>query len=109
MTKTKFCQIMKEIEDGYRLDLAFYNLCNKYSREHKTDLSIEGIGTLLVSTTIDLLAEIMGDKDDWISYYCWELDFGNDWTEGSIKMNGEPVDISSREKLYDFLRNEYGK
>lgn len=44
------------------------------------------------------------DKDDWISYYCWELDFGREWEPGMITAkNGDDIKLETPDDLYDLL------
>lgn len=39
-----------------------------------------------------------------ISYFIYDLEYGKKWTETSITdADGKPIDISTAEKLYDFL------
>lgn len=40
----------------------------------------------------------------WIDYYIYELDFGAEYTDKSCTYkNGDVIDISTPEALYDFL------
>lgn len=60
--------------------------------------------------TIDvlrLLHIIFGDadKDEWISYFVFELNFGKNWKPGMVTENKKDIDLSTIEKLYDFLIN----
>ena len=46
------------------------------------------------------------DNEDFgsdIAFFVYELNFGRDWEPTSITCNGEVVDLSSAEKLYDWL------
>lgn len=45
---------------------------------------------------------------EWISYYCWELDFGKSWAPGTIRDCETDTDISlsTPEELYEFLVKE---
>ena len=51
----------------------------------------------------------MQDKNEWISYFVYELDFGKDYEYGSVtqEIDGQicNVDISTPEKLYNLLTN----
>lgn len=60
------------------------------------------------SATINALFRILetenNDNDNWIQYFCYELDFGKKYEEGSIvSENNENIDLSTIEKLYNFL------
>lgn len=59
-----------------------------------------------VDSVIKLLHTIFGDadSDNMISYFCFELDYGRKWKEGMIaEQNGEKINLSSPEMLYDYL------
>ena len=43
---------------------------------------------------------------DWISYYCFELDFGRKHKLGCVMENGKPIPPGTPEELYDFLFEE---
>lgn len=51
-----------------------------------------------------LLENIFDDKDNWISYFCFELDFGQNWKEGMItSKHGDDIPLSTTEELYNLL------
>ncbi|MCK9268661.1 MAG: hypothetical protein M0P14_08115 [Alkaliphilus sp.] len=55
---------------------------------------------------IDTLIEAFKDKDYWIAYFIFELEFGKKWTKGSINDNGKIVVLQTAEDLYDLLVGE---
>ena len=68
------------------------------------------------SIIIDLLNyEFYGkmEASDYISdieYFIYDLNYGKNWTEDSLtELNGTPIDISTADKLYDYLIEEYNK
>ena len=63
------------------------------------------------SSTIGQLIRIleieMNDKDGWVSYFCYELDFGKDYKDGSVTEKDKSIiDLSTASKLFDFLIKE---
>ena len=48
--------------------------------------------------------------EDWITYYCWELDFGRNYKLGDVIGTKDGVDIpiplGTPEELYDYLFEE---
>jgi len=54
---------------------------------------------------IKLLHESLGlPKDDGVlEYWLWELNFGKDYTVGCFMDKEKVIDISTADKLYDFL------
>ena len=62
-----------------------------------------------VDSTVELLSLVVGDTDDWVGYFCYELDFGKNWKEGCIHdEDGNNVKLTSPEELYDFLLSGQG-
>lgn len=67
-----------------------------------------------ISSIIDLLSAAMGlearNKDEFndIEYFCYELDFGRaDFSSHAIELpEGKTIDLSSVDKLYDYLIEE---
>ncbi len=43
---------------------------------------------------------------DWISYYCYELDFGRKHKLGDVTKNDIPIPLGTPEELYDMLFND---
>lgn len=44
--------------------------------------------------------------EDWISYYCYELDFGCKHKLGDVTFNGVPIPLGTPEELYNMLFKE---
>lgn len=44
--------------------------------------------------------------EDWISYYCYELDFGRKHKLGDVTFKGVPIPLGTPEELYDMLFKE---
>jgi len=58
----------------------------------------------LYSAMREYLIEIFKDTGGWIEYFIYDLSWGTCWTEDSCsEKNGEIINISTIEKLYDFL------
>lgn len=77
---------------------------NKYFREHDVDGYI--FQPDCICTVIRLLHMAFGtlDDDEWISYFCFEMDFGRKWKPGTIAgRDGTDLRLSSAEELYDYL------
>ena len=57
-------------------------------------------------TCLRILHETFGkaDADDWISYFCCDLDFGAKWKPDTIKdADGAFIKLETAEDLYDLL------
>lgn len=62
-----------------------------------------------VDALVSLLEDVMGEERSTeyptnISYFIYDLQFGSEWTTESFQSSdGTPIDISTAEKLYDYL------
>lgn len=55
-----------------------------------------------------VLKDVMHDENDWIEYFLYEGDYGRRLKPNSVsEADGTPIDITTPEKLYDFLVSEY--
>ena len=57
----------------------------------------------LAIALMSLLKIIFKDESEWISYWLYDLDFGKQYKKGCVTSNGKNCDISTPEKLYEFL------
>ena len=58
------------------------------------------------SIVLELL-ENMFNADDTLSWWLYDLDYGREYKDGIIQDgNGRNIDLSTAEKLYDFLIDE---
>ena len=60
--------------------------------------------------TIEILQEVMNDKDDWLMYFVYERDWLKDIELGDITVGDKPVQIETWEDVYDFIAevNKHG-
>lgn len=57
---------------------------------------------------VKVLEAAMHDEGDWIRYFLYEGNYGRDLKPDSVsEADGTPIDITTPEKLYDFLTKEY--
>ena len=63
--------------------------------------------TTSIGQLIKILEIEMNDENKWIDYFCYELDFGKEYKEGSVTEKDDSIiDLSTASKLYDFLIKE---
>lgn len=57
---------------------------------------------------IKLLALLIDDKENWISWYCREADFGRKNKDGFniVEINGKEYKIDSTKKLWNLIKQE---
>lgn len=106
-TKEQFIKIMKKIQDATEYD----HECLIAARKHGMEFSEVDTSSLgyVATDLLDMMFNCyypdgMGD----VSYFCYELDFGKEWKPGMVEEQDEngnmvDVDMSSAEKLYDYL------
>lgn len=47
---------------------------------------------------------INGDKNEWIDYFCFELNFGKNWEAGLVKDEyGKEIVLNTPEALYELI------
>ena len=106
ITKEKFVATLKDlqqwVDDEWEIYIALSNV----------GIFLDGERNDLSCNVIDLLSHLVNPihpdlaKDD-IEYFCYEINFGREYKVGCITgENGEPIDFSSAEKLYDYFSEE---
>ena len=109
LTKEQFVEyvgcIKKTCDKDDMLSEAIEKACND-------DCRVIGLDGAECSAMVDLLSLAMGlevgtcDGNE-IEYFIYDLNFGKDYKEGCLTdMNGTPIDISTAEKLYDYIVSE---
>ena len=79
-----------------------HRVIDKHAREFD-DIAEFYLPTQL-NTVIELLSLIMHDEYEWISYYCFEINFGNYEKEDMITANdGTPIPLHTTRQLWDML------
>jgi len=59
------------------------------------------------SVIVRLLEAIFNDKGEWISYFLYQLDWGEKYKDGCITdTDGSFIRLSTIDELYDFLLKE---
>ena len=74
-----------------------------------TDCQMIGYNNdVLIEQMVKVLSELTRDKGDWIGYYFWELNFGDDWLEGAVTVDGKDVKLQTPTDLWNLLQMEKG-
>lgn len=104
ISKEKFVEIINRLKDYNDLQDKIQNLFRDNIDNQEMDFM--NAGSICIgheSVVVDLLKNIFDDKYDYIGYYLYECDYGRE-TENKIFDNDDkPIDISTPEKLYDYL------
>ena len=106
LTKQDFTEYIQALKDNWDFGNELMNLFDKYGGDigicEKPDCAVQ---------LVTLLSLVMNDYDDWIGYYCYELDFGKNWSPGMITdSDGKDVPLGTVDDLWkllnDNLKNE---
>ena len=109
LTKEEFVKVIKKIQKAFDFDKKVEDLyygAGYQSPEHP-DLYTSLIRVLDRMFYTDEDRESNNFISD-IDYFCVELDFGRNYKPGMIEYaDGTPIDLSTAEKLYDYLMEDY--
>ncbi len=99
MNKKQFITVLKELKELEKkigdVDLALKKLSPEFNGFY-----LDGVSFLIVNT----LAIAVGDKDKWIDYWIWELDWGKNAKKDSVQVQGNPVPIKTMSDLYNLIK-----
>lgn len=100
-----FIKVLQEIQYKFELNEKISDCIRKYKdKTYVGSIQYSCLDISLGRLIIDLLDDYY--KDDIISYWVYELDFGKKYKEGCFQDTcGKSIDISTIEKLYDYLQN----
>ena len=106
LTKEQFVEYVERIKKTCDKDDMFSEAIEKACND---DCRVIGLYGAECSAMVDLLSLAMGlevgtcDGNE-IEYFIYDLNFGKDYNEGCLsEMDGTPIDISTAEKLYDYM------
>ena len=105
LTKEKFIEVIEKIQEIDDLSNAINSLYYTSKNEIIRDFANASFMTVNSSLVVELLEFMFNDNDaNWISYYCWELNFGRDSKIDSVtNLDGTPIPMESTSDLYNFL------
>ena len=106
ISKEEFCKVIKRLEEVQdKQDKICSVLGAVVDTGDLTDVVIRLLEKLMNAPVYKADGGIYEGSD--ISYFIYEIDFGRAWTPDSItEIDGTPIDISTAEKLYDYLLEE---
>lgn len=99
--KKEFCRIINEVKRYQEFRDKINDLLGTVI--DSPDLTDWCIYLLDVAMGIDITTDTYKKYGSDIGHFVYELNFGENWTPKSITMDGKSVDISTAEKLYDYL------
>lgn len=103
ITKKEFVEIIERLKNYNDLqdkidDLFKSNIDNK-------EMDFMNAGSICIgheTIVVKLLENIFNNKDT-ISWWIYECNYGRDFSLGDLEVDGIEIDLSTAEKLYDYL------
>ena len=106
ITKERFIEIIKRLENYNKLQENINGLFDECIETKESDFC--NAGSICIgheSVVVELLENMF--NTDMISYWIYELDYGRQYKDGYVQDGeGNIVDLSTLEKLYDYLIEE---
>lgn len=103
MTQDLFIETILALKKQTEHDRKFVKKISKLF----TDCQMIGYNNdVLIEQMVKVLTELTKDKGDWIGYYVWELNFGDEWQEGAVMVGGKDIKIQTPTDLWNLLQME---
>ena len=96
-SKDEFIAIMGENQKAWD----FQDKLNSLFYEYKMDCSV--VSKNEIEVIIRTLGKMFMDKADWIGYFVCDLDFGKNYEDGCIEVDGKNVSMKNAGELWDIL------
>lgn len=109
ITKQEFVKIIDRLRNYNDLQDKIQELF-KDNIENK-EMDFMNAGTICVGheiVVVKLLENMFNDKSELISWWIYEQDYGRTYSIGDLEVNGVAIDLTTTEKLYDYLISEMG-
>ena len=106
VSKKEFVEIIERLKNYNDLQNKINSLFNNLIDNEENDFCNAGsicIGHEKIVT--NLLKNMFNDKDDTISWWLYECNYGRNFELGNLEVNGKAIDLTTSEKLYDYLVN----
>lgn len=106
ITKERFVEIINRLDNYNKLQENINGLFDECIENKEQDFC--NAGSICIgheSVVVELLENMF--NTDMISYWIYELDYGREYKDGYVQDGeGNIVDLSTLEKLYDYLIKE---
>lgn len=103
ISKNKFVNIINRLRDYNDLQ----NKINKLFEDNidNKEMDFMNAGSICIgheTIVVDLLKNMFNDNDT-ISWWLYEYNYGRDFWLGALEVDGVKIDLTTPEKLYDYL------
>ena len=95
MTKENFSELINAVKNHSEY---IWNLYKDYGIDFVNSPVME-----IESEVTKYLKTQFNDEFDWISYWMWELNFGENWKPGTITENGKDIPLKTIDDLWNLL------
>ena len=102
MTKERFVYLLNFIKKHHELENSLCQALESMSPGNYVDAFVYIEYETELLKTIKEAMNVPEENDD-IEYFMYDLEFGKLYKRGSVLENGEAVDFSSAEELYEYL------
>ena len=103
ISKEKFVEIINRLKNYKELQDKIDELFKDNIDNRENDfINAASICIGHESVVVELLENMFNDKDT-ISWWIYECNYGRDFSLGNLEVDGIEIDLSTAEKLYDYL------
>ena len=106
ITKQEFVNIINRLRSYNDLQDKIDDLFKENIDNKEADFMNAGSICIGHETIVVKLLENMFNDKDTISWWIYECNYGRDFSLGDLEVNGVEIDLSTAEKLYDYLIKE---
>lgn len=111
LTKQQFLDYIDKIKATYSKQDCLIEAIEKICEGDSWMMGMYGneLNVMVELLSLAMGLEIKGQDENVLEYFIFQLDFGKDYTPDCFtEMDGTPIDISTPEKLYDYIIKEEG-
>lgn len=102
-TLEQFTDAINALKTTWDKNTGFSNSMSSWT----SSFFISEFGEPACEKIIELLEFIFNDKDNWISYWVYDLDYGSSTTLSATREDGSKIPLSTIEDLYNLLVENY--
>ena len=94
ISKEKFIKVISQLKEYQERETAIY----------RAGIDLMEVNEPLIEAIFTLLKNSTNDETELISYFCYDLNFGEDWYEGCVTdEDGTDIQLQDIEDLYNVL------
>ncbi len=103
LTYNEFQDYINDIIRIRKLEESIINVCVKYNRDDIQLGYAEFQFPTLENDLVNLLMTATHDENEWIDYWLYELDCGQNYEIGKITIDNKPVALQTIQDLWDLI------